>query len=150
MNNIIDHVNDEQQQQNIRNNPNPEDDLFPEDDEGSVESKWRLVNPTTERFAQLVTQMNFRLSEGNGEAIYELGVEDNGRKKGLSPTNLSASLETLRRMAQELGAEIQVLREADGKQGRVTQFLVRKVPKALGDYVDIRVAVSASFDAGKS
>jgi len=90
VNNIIDHVNDEQQQQNIRNNPNPEDDLFPEDDEGSVEYKWRLVNPTTERFAQLVTQMNFRLSEGNGEAIYELGVEDNGRKKGLSPTNLSA------------------------------------------------------------
>ena len=53
-------------------------------------------------------------------------------------------------MAQELGAEIQVLRETDGKQGRVTQFLVRKVSKALGDYVDIRVAVSASVDAGKS
>lgn len=126
------------------------DDLIPEDDEGSVEYKWRLVNPTAERFAQLVTQMNFRLSEGSGEAIYELGVEDNGRKKGLSPANLSASLETLKRMAADLGAETQVLREADGKQGRVAQVLVRKVPKALEDYVDIRVAVSGSVDAGKS
>lgn len=127
-----------------------QDDLLPEDDEGAVEYKWRLVNPSRDRFAQLVTQLNFRLSEGNGEAIYELGVEDNGRKKGLPANVLAASLETLTRMAHELGAETQVLREGDGKQGRVAQVLVRKVPKALEDYLDIRIAVAGNVDSGKS
>lgn len=126
------------------------DDLLPEDDEGSVEYKWRLVNPSPDRFAQLVTQLNFRLSEGNGEAIYELGVEDNGRKKGLPPSVLASSLETLTRMAHELGSETQVLREGDGKEGRVAQVLVRKVPKTLEDYLDIRIAVAGNVDSGKS
>ncbi|KAI0567536.1 GTP-binding protein [Gracilaria domingensis] len=125
-------------------------ELQPEDDEGFIEYKWSLVSPSRQRFAQLVTQLNFRLSEGNGEAIYELGVEDNGRKKGLSQDRLEASLNTLRDMAHELGSEIQLLREADGKEGRVAQVLVRKVPKALEDYVDIRIAVAGNVDSGKS
>lgn len=123
---------------------------MPEDDEGSVEYKWRLVNPSADRFAQLVTQLNFRLSEGNGEAIYELGVEDNGRKKGLPRHILAASLDTLTRMAHDLDAETQVLREADGKEGRVAQVLVRKVPKALEDFLDIRIAATGNVDSGKS
>ncbi|PXF42328.1 GTP-binding protein 1 [Gracilariopsis chorda] len=131
-------------------NTAPTGDLAPEDDEGFIEYKWSLVSPSRDRFAQLVTQLNFRLSEGNGEAIYELGVEDNGTKKGLSPDRLAASLKTLTEMAHELGAETQVLREADGKQGRVAQVLVRKVPKALEDYVDIRIAVAGNVDSGKS
>ena len=125
-------------------------DLVPENEEGAVEYKWRLVNPTRERFAQLVTQLNFRLSEGNGEAIYEIGVEDNGSKKGISEEHLTASLATLSRMAHELNAEIQVLRQADGKEGRIAQVLVRKVPKALEDYLDIRIAAAGNVDSGKS
>lgn len=132
----------------LTNNTNG--DLLPEDDEGAIEYKWRLVNPSPDRFIQLVTQLNFRLSEGNGEAIYELGVEDNGRKKGLSAVNLAASLDTLTRMAHELGAETQLVREAEGKEGRIAQVLVRKVPKALEDYLDIRIAVAGNVDSGKS
>lgn len=125
-------------------------DLVPEDDEGAVEYKWRLVSPSAERFVQLVTQMNFRLSEGGGEAIYELGVEDCGRKKGITQELLDDSLATLGRMAKELGAETQVLREADGREGRIAQVLVRRVPKALEEYLDIRVAVAGNVDSGKS
>lgn len=128
----------------------PDEDLMPENDEGAVEYKWRLYNPSRDRFAQLVTQLNYRLTAGNGQAIYELGVEDNGRKKGLPQEILDASLETLTRMAHELGAETQVLREADGREGRVAQVLVRKVPKALEDYEDIRIAVAGNVDSGKS
>lgn len=127
-----------------------DDDLPSEDDDGAVEYKWRLTNPSADRFPQLVTQLNFRLSEGNGEAIYQLGVEDTGRKKGLSHAHLRASLDTLTRMAHELEAETQVLREADGKEGRVAEVLVRKKPKQLEDYLDIRIAVAGNVDSGKS
>ena len=49
--------------------------LEPESDEGNVEYKLRLKDPSTMRFQQLVTQMKFRLSEGNGECFYCVGTE---------------------------------------------------------------------------
>ncbi len=44
--------------------------------------------------------MKFRLSEGNGECFYYIGVEDNGYPKGLDPPELDASIATLHTMAQ--------------------------------------------------
>ena len=46
--------------------------------------------------------MKWRLQEGRGEAIYEIGVADCGILKGLSETELEASLDTLTRMAHRL------------------------------------------------
>ena len=36
------------------------------------------MDPTAERLEHLITQLKWRLGEGMGEAIYEVGVEDNG------------------------------------------------------------------------
>ena len=44
--------------------------------------------------------MKWRLQEGQGEAFYEIGVEDNGILAGLTDEELAASLETLERMAK--------------------------------------------------
>eukprot|EP00183_Erythrolobus_madagascarensis_P006983 CAMPEP_0185846838 /NCGR_PEP_ID=MMETSP1354-20130828/2333_1 /TAXON_ID=708628 /ORGANISM="Erythrolobus madagascarensis, Strain CCMP3276" /LENGTH=592 /DNA_ID=CAMNT_0028547047 /DNA_START=246 /DNA_END=2024 /DNA_ORIENTATION=- len=126
------------------------EDLMPEDDEGAVEYKWSLVNPNSERLVQLVTQMQFRLTEGHGECVYELGVEDSGRRTGLAPEQLAASVATLRRMAAEIGAEVSVVHESAGHNGRVAQALVRRVPGSLEEYLDLRVAVAGNVDAGKS
>jgi ribosome-binding protein aMBF1 (putative translation factor) len=54
-----------------------------EDDEGNVEYKLKLVNPSDDRLDHLATQMKFRVREGLGEAHYRIGVEDNGRPMGL-------------------------------------------------------------------
>ena len=43
--------------------------------------------------------MKWRLREGRGEAIYEIGVADNGLLLGLSDNDLTSSLNTLNRMA---------------------------------------------------
>ena len=48
-----------------------------------------------------MTQMKWRLEEGQGEAIYEIGVEDNGLLVGLSDSDLMASVHTLERMAEK-------------------------------------------------
>jgi len=125
-------------------------DLCPEDDEGAVEYKWCLSNPSADRFAQLVTQLNFRLMEGHGECLYELGVEDCGRKRGLNEEKMSASLRTLQKMASQLGAETQVLTEGAGREGKVAQVLVRRVPGSLEEYLDLRVCVAGNVDSGKS
>jgi len=54
--------------------------------------------------------MKWRLREGQGEAIYEIGVGDDGFLHGLTAGEMEASLGTLRTMANRLGASITVLR----------------------------------------
>ena len=74
--------------------------------------------------------MKWRLREGHGEAIYEIGVEDSGLLTGLSNAELTASLDTLRSMAKKLGATTTVLRERVVENGRqVAEVLVRKVSR---------------------
>lgn len=130
------------------------DDLEPEDDEGAVEYKWSLVQPPPARFLELVTQMKYRLLEGSGECIYEIGVTDDGRARGLSPDALTASLATLSHMAEELHAECTVVRRARATSGEVdamvASVLVRQLPETLEDYLDLRVAVAGNVDSGKS
>jgi len=73
--------------------------------------------------------MKWRLREGQGEAIYEMGVEDAGVLAGLAPVDLAASLRTLEQMAEKLGATCTILRERLLDNGRkVAEVLVRKVP----------------------
>ena len=54
--------------------------------------------------------MKWRLSEGSGEAYYELGVSDSGKLIGMTVEEMNMSIETLRKMAHALDAEISVLR----------------------------------------
>lgn len=61
----------------------------------------KLVGPTQQRFEHLATQLKWRLQEGRGEAVYQIGVEDNGLLVGLSEADMRASLRTLRRMAEK-------------------------------------------------
>lgn len=61
----------------------------------------KLVNPTQYRFEHLATQLKWRLQEGRGEAVYQIGVEDNGMLVGLTEADMKASLKTLKRMAEK-------------------------------------------------
>jgi len=132
--------------------------LPPEPQAGNIEYKLKLVNPTRQRFEHLVTQMKWRLREGQGEAIYEIGVGDNGFLHGLTNEEMEASLETLTSMARRLGASITILRrrsvdsldkEGNGGNLSVAEVLVRKVPDDQQS-IDLRVAVLGNADVGKS
>ncbi|XP_032876632.1 GTP-binding protein 2 [Amblyraja radiata] len=134
-----------------RNNP---PFLPPEAEEGNIEYKLKLVNPSQYRFEHLVTQMKWRLQEGRGEAVYQIGVEDNGLLVGLSEDELKASLKTLRRMAEKVGADITILRECNvaydvDSPRRIAEVLIRKVPDDQ-QFLDLRVAVLGNVDSGKS
>lgn len=87
--------------------------LAAEVEEGNVEYKLHLINPSPTRFVRLVTQMKWRLLEGGGQAIYELGVADSGALVGLSPSDLRATLNTLRAMAAEIGARVIIAKEIE-------------------------------------
>ncbi|EIN05512.1 hypothetical protein PUNSTDRAFT_122395 [Punctularia strigosozonata HHB-11173 SS5] len=110
--------------------------LIPEVEEGNVEYKLKLLNPTAARFARLVTQLKWRLLEGGGQAYYELGVADSGMLVGLSRADLEASLETLEMMAGEIGASVIVVKEVE-------------VPRAMVEIAE-KLALRERDDSGTS
>jgi len=129
-------------------------ELPPEDEEGNVEYKLKLINPTEKRLEHLVTQMKWRLEEGKGEAIYKIGVEDNGTCAGLSDNELESTMNTLKKMAERLEADLSVLRKTvvsknTEERRQFAELLVRKVPDNQ-QFLDIRISVLGSVDAGKS
>ncbi|WKY12143.1 hypothetical protein Q1695_003601 [Nippostrongylus brasiliensis] len=129
--------------------------LPPEMELGNIEYKVKLVNPSSSRLQHLITQMKWRLREGQGEAIYEVGVEDGGKMSGLSDVEMEASLMTLKAMANALDASMVVLTEKDvtprGSSSRrsVVEVLVRKVPESQ-QFIELRLAVLGGADVGKS
>jgi len=128
--------------------------LPPEEEEGNVEYKLKLINPTEKRLEHLVTQMKWRLEEGKGEAIYKIGVEDNGTCAGLSDNELESTMNTLKKMAERLEADFSVLRKTvvsrnTEERRQIAELLVRKVPDNQ-QFLDIRISVLGSVDAGKS
>ena len=100
----------------------------------TLRQQLKLVNPSPSRLEHLVTQMKWRLQEGEGEAIYEIGVEDNGIFVGLTREELDSSLSTLNVMASKLGAHTTLLRRhvvenvINGPSRQVAEVLVRRVP----------------------
>ena len=107
--------------------------LVPESDDGNVEYKLQLLDPSHARFTRLVTQLKWRLLEGGGQAYYELGVADSGDLIGLSRDELEQSLETLEMMAGEIGASVIVVKEIE-------------VPPALASFAKARNTRGAEGD----
>jgi GTPase len=68
----------------------------PESEGGSTEYKYRLTDLTDKQKQHLASQMTWRLNEEKGQAIYEIGLTDDGFPVGLQEEELDTSLESLR------------------------------------------------------
>jgi len=80
--------------------------LQPENNEGNCEYKRYLINLTRYRIEKLITQMKWRLVEGNNEAIYYLGVNDNGTLYDWSKTQQKESMINFRILLKKNNAII--------------------------------------------
>jgi len=124
--------------------------LPPEEYYGPVEYKRQLTSVKPERLTHLATQMQFRLTEGNGECRYIIGVNDDGSFFGLGEKQLNETLKTLQSMAKKLLAETSVIRKREiSKDKFVMELLVRKTNEESTN-MDQRIAVLGNVDAGKS
>ena len=129
--------------------PSPCESLEREVERGNVEYKLKMIDPSAARLQQLVTQLKWRLAEGAGEALYEIGVADNGTLAGLDGEDMAASLETLRRMSVEANAKMSVLRRrAVGGGMAVCEVLMQTL--ASSEKTELRVACIGGTQAGKS
>ncbi|MCE7737559.1 MAG: elongation factor 1-alpha [Candidatus Heimdallarchaeota archaeon] len=126
--------------------------LSPEADYGNIEYKLTLSHhlDNVSRIEELASQMRFRLYEGNGEAFYYIGVEDDGTPTGISDEELEKSLASLEKVASLAKAKVMLLRKERGNEGLISELLIRreKDPEELP--ADIRIASVGNVDAGKS
>jgi GTPase len=121
-----------------------------EREDGNTEYKWKLLNPTQDRFNGLVAQLKYRITEGSGEAIYIIGVMDNGILEGLSEEDFESSLDTLNKMALKIDCSImEISRKVVNDNRLVGEFLIRE-NNTHNNYTELRIAVAGSVDCGKS
>jgi GTPase len=123
--------------------------MEPEKNDGNVEYKLKLINKSTDRIEELATQMRYRCNEGNGECIYNIGVEDDGNILGISDEEFNETIEILKTMAIKNNYSVNLLSKIDTKDDKkVYEVLVRE--KINNKYIDIKVAVAGNVDCGKS
>lgn len=91
-----------------------------------------------------------RLNEGNNEALYKVGVRDDGYPVGLSDEDLSKSLASLTYMASSLHCTMAVMSVMQGSVGKVAEVLFRRLESDVIAPPQIDVAVAGDSNSGKS
>lgn len=143
----------------------------PEPQRGKVEYKLKLsAEEGSERFEELVTQLNFRMRECSTEeecealgdlaqyrdAIYRLGVADDGHVVGLSEAELDETLGVLRAMAARIPAVVTVVSRTTcipPENRTAVTALVRAVHGGIrneANWHEVRICTVGNVDSGKS
>jgi len=123
--------------------------IDPEKEDGFVEYKLKLLDKTPERLETLATQMRYRCNEGDGECIYNLGVEDNGILEGITEDEYIETIKNINLIAEKNNYSITLLTKTHVKDDKnVYEVLVREINESK--YINIKVAVAGNVDSGKS
>lgn len=73
---------------------------------GNIEYKRYILNSSLERLQSLITQMNWRLNEGDGCCFYYIGVNDDGSIYNINDDEYEQTINILQIMAKECDAKI--------------------------------------------
>ncbi|XDG01001.1 hypothetical protein ABKA04_000616 [Annulohypoxylon sp. FPYF3050] len=127
-----------------------------------------LLAPDDDATAQqkLSDHINERLSEGHGEAVFDLGFENNGESMRLTREEWDIALNRLKETAKQARGDCDILltknvggdAEAEstktGNPGKDTdctgKILIRQAPSTIENVIETRIAVVGNVDAGKS
>ncbi len=85
---------------------------FPKEVEyGNKEYKLKITTQDKNRIDQLATQMKWRLNEGNGKAIYYIGIDDDGNIKGISLEDYKKTITNFNKITKIIDANIDNINE---------------------------------------
>ena len=123
--------------------------MEPEKNDGNIEYKLKLVDKNNERIEELVTQMRYRCNEGDGECIYKLGVEDDGTIVGITDLEYEETIDNIKKIANKNDYSVSLLSVQKTKDNKnVYEVLIREIND--NKYIDIKVVVAGTVDAGKT
>jgi len=127
-----------------------------EEEGGNVEFKTRLtreVHLNDGRMESLVAQLRHRVLSGDGEALYVVGVTDEGGIAGIPPSAFSESMDVLSLLAEEADAhiaDVDTWSSDDGEDGLVGLVEVCEGGMLDTDDEHIVVGTAGHVDHGKS
>lgn len=125
---------------------------IPRKENKNIEFKEKLSSAThlrEEKKQHLASQMKFRLENGDGKAIYIIGVDDAGNAKGLSDLEFEETLNVLKAIAAENHAEISKVERFVENGHAIGRILVLKKYET-GVKQHIIVATAGHVGHGKS
>ena len=123
--------------------------MLPEQEDGNVEYKWKLLNDNKFRLERLASQMRFRCNEGCGECIYNLGVEDDGTMSGITEDEFQQTIKCITSAAEMNEYLVTNLTKTHIEVDKyVYELLIREINE--DSYIDVKVAIAGSVDCGKS
>ena len=123
--------------------------MEPECDTGNVEYKLKLIDKDDFRLENLASQMRYRCIEGNGECIYNLGIEDDGTMTGITEKEFKETINSINTMASKNNYSVRILSSTKiNKDKNIYEVLVREIND--DKYIDIKVAVAGNVDSGKT
>lgn len=111
---------------------------------------------------KLVELLELRLDEGHGEAIFEVGFENNGDSMAMTKDDWGVAMESLNEAARTLKADCQILltknvggefegiASGDKDKDCHGKILIRQNPATAEEVIETRIAVVGNVDAGKS
>ena len=130
-----------------------------EEEGGNVEFKTRLtrdVHLGDGRMESLVAQLRHRVLSGDGEALYVVGVTDDGGVAGIAPGAFSETMDVLSLLAEEADAHIEDVETWSGgdgsadEDGLVGLVEIREGAMLETDDEHIVVGTAGHVDHGKS
>lgn len=94
----------------------------PEDDDGNREYKYKLIFKSEKecryKIDKLAIQMQYRLCEGNGKALFIIGVKDKGHAIGIDKVSLLMTLvmieEAIKKVKQTTITKINIYQGEEG------------------------------------
>jgi GTPase len=119
--------------------------LPPEVEEGNIEYKRKLCGLTKYRSIQLQSQMKWRIQEGNGFAIYLIGVDDDGSIVNLNKKDRKESLKNIKKIAKNINAFIEKIEFKENYY----EITVKNNFKNL-DFYEKRIVFLGESSVGKS
>lgn len=131
------------------------DSLNLSDEPQHVRLKGLLLDKTDdadESIAILGGVINGRLEEGHGEALFDLGLEDNGDSMAFTKEDWDFAYERIQQVTNSIGADTKLLMtknvggevevDVTAKEKDVTgKMIVRRRPQSVDDVIETRIAV---------
>jgi len=107
---------------NLKQIPNQPPEIY----YGNKEYKIKLNYCNKIGLQKKASQMLFRLIEGDGKAIYLLGVEDNGIARGININELINSLKLMLKISNIINSSISKINIYKGSEGYIASLRLFK------------------------
>ncbi|KAG1461680.1 hypothetical protein G6F56_005674 [Rhizopus delemar] len=120
--------------------------------------KERLTEAKEADITYLSDTISTRMEQGQGETLFEIGLEEDGSLMNLTVEEYEKCIKTLTLLTEKLDADFANIDElvqleinkTPTVHSQVSHFLIRKRSKSVQDVLEVRVAVVGNVDAGKS